>query len=515
MPICYRCGKHLTTEQGLQYHLSKKVQCNTLSCDICDKRFENKTLLRNHQILCKSKCVEVNDIAKIRHLTYDTLQSANSFILELNNKFQIQYISADLCAKLGYHKTDVIGYTYLNILHETDVRKVVDTFESTKKSVYFKHNTNNIHVNADITYMNSYITIIETITYKNECENLRIKLEQQEQVYNCLLHEIKNPLNAICNGFDVIKLREKCDKPYDNSNICEMQYVTSNMIRNILNDFRDFSNDCISIQPSNISINVLLNEIKEYIHPMEVLFEKHINFSEMKHNISIYCDPLKLKQVLINILQNGIQYSNSNEISFRYFATHYSINFEISHKTAKIYNNLDTIFDINERCNDMTNNEGSGLGLFIAKELAKKLGGTLNVHQDNNMINFIVELKLEPQQECTIVPKTVLYVDDFFGFKCTQLLLEMHGMDTTHVSSGEEAIELCKTENTFDIVLVDKNMKGIDGIETIQQLRKCNMNKNATYFGFTGELTNAFEEINVQTLMKPLNIENFKSIVFN
>ena len=246
-----------------------------------------------------------------------------------------------------------------------------------------------------------------------------------------------------------------------------------------------------------------------------VLFEKHINFSEMKHNISIYCDPLKLKQVLINILQNGIQYSNSNEISFRYFATHYSINFEISHKTAKIYNNLDTIFDINERCNDMTNNEGSGLGLFIAKELAKKLGGTLNVHQDNNMINFIVELKLEPQQECTIVPKTVLYVDDFFGFKCTQLLLEMHGMDTTHVSSGEEAIELCKTENTFDIVLVDKNMKGIDGIETIQQLRKCNMNKNATYFGFTGELTNAFEEINVQTLMKPLNIENFKSIVFN
>ena len=89
----------------------------------------------------------------------------------------------------------------------------------------------------------------------------------------------------------------------------------------------------------------------------------------------------------------------------------------------------------------------------------------------------------------------------------------MHGMSTTHVSSGEEAIELCKSDNNFEIILVDKNMNGIDGIETIKQLRKINMNKKIKYFGFTGEQTNAFENINVQTVPKPLDIDKFKAMI--
>ena len=113
MPICFRCGKHLTTDQGLQYHLSKKTQCDTLSCDTCKEKFENKTLLRNHQINCQSKQLLYNNAVKSRHDTYDHIISDKSYIIELNPQLNIEYISKNIYDIWGLHKNEIIGNTTL------------------------------------------------------------------------------------------------------------------------------------------------------------------------------------------------------------------------------------------------------------------------------------------------------------------------------------------------------------------------------------------------------------------
>lgn len=61
MPICPRCGKSLTTEQALQYHLNKKYKCNSIKCNNCNKTFSTKLELQMHLIHCQT------------HPTYDEL----------------------------------------------------------------------------------------------------------------------------------------------------------------------------------------------------------------------------------------------------------------------------------------------------------------------------------------------------------------------------------------------------------------------------------------------------------
>ena len=52
MPICPRCGKSLTTDQALQYHLNKKFKCNSIKCEKCNQTFETKLKLQMHMMHC-------------------------------------------------------------------------------------------------------------------------------------------------------------------------------------------------------------------------------------------------------------------------------------------------------------------------------------------------------------------------------------------------------------------------------------------------------------------------------
>lgn len=52
MPICPRCGKSLTTDQALQYHLNKKYKCNSIKCEKCNQTFSTKLKLQMHTIHC-------------------------------------------------------------------------------------------------------------------------------------------------------------------------------------------------------------------------------------------------------------------------------------------------------------------------------------------------------------------------------------------------------------------------------------------------------------------------------
>ena len=88
MPICFKCGKNLATDQSLQYHLQKRVPCNTLNCNKCKIQFPNKLLLDNHKHEC-SYTTNNNS----RYEIFDQIQSQNIYIIELDKQFDIKYIS--------------------------------------------------------------------------------------------------------------------------------------------------------------------------------------------------------------------------------------------------------------------------------------------------------------------------------------------------------------------------------------------------------------------------------------
>ena len=88
MPICFKCGKNLATDQSLQYHLQKRVKCNTLSCPTCKKQFPNKLLFDNHKFECGT---DTDFEQSIRFSIYDTLKSDSLKIYELSKDLEVKY----------------------------------------------------------------------------------------------------------------------------------------------------------------------------------------------------------------------------------------------------------------------------------------------------------------------------------------------------------------------------------------------------------------------------------------
>ena len=146
MPICFKCGKDLATDQSLQYHLQKRVKCNTLNCTTCKKQFPNKLLLNNHKYECKQE-IEFN----IRYTIFDQIQSTNIYIIELNKDYNIKYISKNY----DYKNEDIIDKNINTIM------KLDDVLDKYLKTTEIEHNQKKF--NMSIKYNPDNILLLETL----------------------------------------------------------------------------------------------------------------------------------------------------------------------------------------------------------------------------------------------------------------------------------------------------------------------------------------------------------------
>ena len=92
MPICFKCGKDLASDQSLQYHLNKRVPCTSLYCKKCKKQFPNKIVFDTHFHTCKP-VEEIKKIDTERHKIYDRIKSDKVFLIEINENQEITYFS--------------------------------------------------------------------------------------------------------------------------------------------------------------------------------------------------------------------------------------------------------------------------------------------------------------------------------------------------------------------------------------------------------------------------------------
>jgi len=147
MPICFKCGKELATDQSLQYHLQKRVKCNTLNCVNCKKQFPNKLLLENHKHECK-EAIEPTSI--IRHTIFDQIQTNNIYFIELNKSYDITYLSNNFDNKQHLIKKNI------NTIFQLE--------ENLKKELPYiriQHDDKSFHLN--IKYNDEYILLIKTL----------------------------------------------------------------------------------------------------------------------------------------------------------------------------------------------------------------------------------------------------------------------------------------------------------------------------------------------------------------
>jgi len=350
---------------------------------------------------------------------------------------------------------------------------------------------------------------------EEELRKLNEELQRASQAKSDFLanmsHEIRTPINAIM-GMDEMVIRDAKD-PLVLGYARDIESASKQLL-SLVNDILDFSkiqSGKFALTYEDYDLYSLINDC----YKMEIgrANEKHLKF-EVVNNPDIPArligDEIRIKQIIINFLTNAIKYTEQGSVTLKFDMEKVddeNVNLFISVTDTGIgieEENLKKLFNMFTRVDEdlHRNIEGTGLGLAISKQLAELMNGKINVESCTGKgSTFMVTI---PQQIKDSTPMgvygtkqltkdnsksarkqtfiaenaSILVVDDVrVNLNVVKLLLRDTKMQMDLAESGAEAIEYIRRKH-YDIVLMDHMMPDMDGIETLQKIRKMKSNEN-------------------------------------
>ena len=362
-------------------------------------------------------------------------------------------------------------------------------------------------MNMDNQFQGS-IVIFQDLTKQHSTEtNLykaKVRAEDANRLKTAFLanmsHEIRTPMNAIV-GFTELLLNHK----YTENN--KREYLK--LIRRSSNDLLNLIEDIIDVaKMESKTLKVKYKACK----PFEVLTDLKTVFTETLHqygtndtidlrmnvqksqeDIVFYTDGERLKQVMANLLNNAVKFTNEGFIEFGYRVSDNSkLSFFVKDSGIGIPKEMrNRIFErfvqVDEHLTN--NNGGAGLGLAICKNIINLLGGSLWVESSvGKGSDFYFELPLRevPQQVqkhgiSSIIDskkkfhllegKVILIAeDDEINFLLIKEILAKTGAKILHAKDGIEAVNYAETQGGIDIILMDIKMPGVNGLKASQYI---------------------------------------------
>ncbi|MBI9053123.1 MAG: transporter substrate-binding domain-containing protein [Bacteroidales bacterium] len=348
-----------------------------------------------------------------------------------------------------------------------------------------------------------------TERYKNEIDlkKAKEKAEESDRLKSSFLanmsHEIRTPMNAII-GFSDLLVDSNID--YD-----EREELVTHINNNcntlllLIDDIIDLAKieaNELSIFKKDTNIKDILNELYNTLsetkkklnrQSIEIIIDKKF----LNNNFILNTDPFRFKQIMINLINNALKYTEEGhvEIGYNVIKNLNTVEFFVKdtgigipkNKQKEIFDRFNKIEPSNAKLY-----RGTGLGLTITQNLVERLGGKINVDSELNVGSvFHFNLPLEKdvnsiyidQKEISIfsndnwIDKSILIVEDEeSNFKFLEMLLNNRGLILIRAHNGHEAIEICKTNDKLDLVLMDIKMPGMNGLDATRQIKKIKTN---------------------------------------
>lgn len=343
--------------------------------------------------------------------------------------------------------------------------------------------------------------------YANEILKLKEEAERANRAKTIFLanmsHEIRTPMNAVMGLSELIAQRDTDDvvKKYARD-IKRSSKGLLNIINGIL-DISKIEAGKMQILPEPYFAQSLFADTMVII--AQLAAEKNLGFEmHIDGNIpyQMYGDAMRLREILLNLLNNAVKYTNEGSVSFTakvLWERNDQVQLEFRVKDTGIgikEEDLDKLFNHFEQLDIERNKgiEGTGLGLTIVKELLNLMQGTIEVNsQYGKGSEFIItipqkkigdskiqklqwdmdELLGEPERmEFYAEQAKVLVVDDNqLNLEITKGLLENYNVAADLAVSGKEGIPLAE-KNTYDIIFMDCMMPVMDGAAAMKQIRE-------------------------------------------
>ena len=352
-------------------------------------------------------------------------------------------------------------------------------------------------------YKNNKIRITTNKLLKDKNRELTKEKEKVEKASKAraeflatVSHELRTPLNAI-NGITYLLLQENPKKSqlnYLNSLEFSGKYLL-NFINDIL-EINRLESDKVVVEKISFNLNELVENIKtsfnEFIITNNISYVQNI---DKAIDYNIIGDPTKLSQILINLINNAIKFSKNGEVIFnvkqqKVEGDFVTLDFEIKDTGIGIPTEKQKdIFESFSQGSVEINRTygGTGLGLSIVKKLLSVLKSDIELKSEEGkgtQFNFSLTFekgnnlpKAEAEvskTETVFAGKSILLVEDNkINQMITKKMVEKKGMTCEIIDNGEDAIEHLKS-NTYDLVLMDVHLPGINGTEATTEIRKFN-----------------------------------------
>ncbi len=370
-------------------------------------------------------------------------------------------------------------------------------------------------------------------------------------------HEIRTPINTIM-GMNEMAMREDATgvpKPYFMSMMnyaFDVRNATESLL-SLINDLLDMS----KIESGKMHLVELEYNTMEMLRSIVSMIRVRSNEKELTFDVVVdemlpsrlYGDQGKIKQIVLNLLTNAVKYTSVGGFALSVSMTEREndecrIEFSVKDTGMGIKEeDMDRLFTAYERLDEQKNSEiqGTGLGLDISRRFAELMGGSLTCESEYGKGS---EFKLVLTQK--IVDMTPLgiftehdegnaggpYVPQFVAPDADVLVVDDNTMNLTVIkgllkgtkvfvstaTSGEECLDKIK-DTRFDVVLLDHMMPGMDGIETLAEIRKnnpdlpvyaltANSSAGEEFYkskGFNGYLSKPIDSLTLEkTIMKHL-----------
>ncbi len=319
-------------------------------------------------------------------------------------------------------------------------------------------------------------------------------------------HEIRTPINTIL-GMNEIILRESEDRSIvDYSESIQNAGKTLMLLINSILDFSKIEDGKMEIVPVRYSTKEMINKLIDsvIVRAKDKGLEFNVNVDRCLPK-QMYGDDVRIIQVILNLMTNAIKYTEKGGVTLTIGERErdeYSVELYVEVKDTGIgirEQDMKKLFESFSRLEEKRNRniEGTGLGMSIVTGLLNMMGGKLDVKSEygkGSVFSFTLkqgiedsdpigdfkpgpsEIKRVKKNEDMKFPNAkVLVVDDnTMNLKVASRLLGLSEIVSDTVSSGFEALEVVKKKE-YDVIFLDHMMAGMDGIETLANMKKENL----------------------------------------